>query len=321
MKTKFLDLRNFGRKRPKNAQKYMKQAVFIDTARLERLEHLLPKVAEKVTAAGDAMRAQFPALPWNTRALWILAFEPGAREHLCKIILQRAADAAGLYCAWDRPDVEPPKVQNVILKDTIERPQPLSAEIKLNRKFVERDTETARAPFLALSGLPELETLLRAGALMIGKKGETLTAPERLADFCTLYAETPQQAAFVENLGRMRDAAANMSAAYLKTLAGLPAQARKELSANAGFYMPTLGALAQGGQIALTAEDAAARALITFFNLARPGVEPAPKFYNLAGVWNYTAEDANALIGCKLGALQRLGLSKPAAPGVYPPIL
>ena len=323
METKFLNLRNFGRKRPKNEQKSMKKHVFTDAARLTRLENALPIVAQRVTAAGDAMRAQFPALPWNTRALWVLAFEPGARDYLCKIILQRAADAAGLCCAWDQEDYTP-KVRNVILVDTVEHPAPLSEETKLNRRLVMMQTQEARAPFLALSGLPELEALLRSGALSIGKKGETLTAPdaaERLADFCTLYAETDAQAAFVENLERMQNAAAEMSAAYVKTLAQLPAQARQQLSANAGFYMPTLGALAQGGQIAITAKDAAARALITFFNLARPGVEKAPKFYNLAGIWNYTAEDANALLGCKLGGLQRLGLSKTAAAGVYPAIL
>ena len=323
METKFLKLRNFGRKRPKNEQKSMKKHVFTDTARLKRLENCLPIAAERVTAAGDAMRAQFPALPWNTRALWVLAFEPGARDYLCKIILQRGADAAGLCCAWDKEDYTP-KVVNVILPEEVEHPAPLSAEIKLNRKFVERDTETARAPFRGLDAVPELETYLRTGVLSIGKKGETITAPdaaERLEDFCTLYAETDAQAAFVENLEKMQNAAGEMSAAYVKTLAQLPAQARRHLSANAGFYMPTLGALAQGGQIALTAKDAAARALITFFNLARPGVEAAPKFYNLAGIWNYTAEDANALIGCKLGGLQRLGLSKAAAADVYPPIL
>ena len=323
METKFLNLRNFGRKRPKNEQKSMKKHVFTDAARLKRLGNALPIAAQRVTAAGDAMRAQFPALPWNTRALWVLAFEPGARDYLCKIILQQGAEAAGLCCAWDQEDYTP-RVQNVILKDTIEHPAPLSEETKLNRRLVMMQTKEARAPFLGLDAVPELETLLRTGALSIGKKGETLTAPdaaERLAEFCTLYAETDAQAAFVENLEKMQNAAGEMSAAYVKTLAQLPAQARQHLSANAGFYMPTLGALAQGGQIALTAKDAAARALITFFNLARPGVEAAPKFYNLAGIWNYTAEDANALIGCKLGGLQRLGLSKPAAPGVYPPIL
>ena len=327
MKTNFLNLRNFGRKRPKNEQKSMKKHVFTDTARLKRLENCLPIAAERVTAAGDAMRAQFPALPWNTRALWVLSFEPGARDYLCKIILQRGADAAGLCCAWDKEDYTP-KVVNVILPEEVEHPAPLSAEIKLNRKFVERDTETARAPFRGLDAVPELETYLRTGVLSIGKKGETITAPdaaERLEDFCTLYAETDAQAAFVENLEGMRDAAAKMSAAYLKTLAGLPAQARPQLAANAGFYMPTLGAIAKGGQLLLKGEDTPARALISFFGLTRVTPDTPPKFYNLAGIWNYTAEDANALIGCNLGGLQKLGLSKPApaAPGVtlFPAIL
>ena len=322
MKTNFLNLRNFGRKRPKNKQKSMKKHVFTDTARLKRLEDCLPIAAQRVAAAGDAMRAQFPALPWNTRALWVLAFEPAAREYLCNEILQRAADAAGMPCEWGREDYTP-KVVNVILVDEVEHPAPLSEEIKFNRRLVELQTKDTRAPFLALDGCG-IEPFLRTGALYIDAEGRTqiaTDAAERLADFCTLYAETPQQAAFVAALDAMKAEAAKMSAAYLKALAVLPAQARKEMSANAGFYMPTLGALASGGQIRITAEDATPRALISFFGLARASRDAAPKFYNLAGIWDYTAEDAAALLGCNLTRLQRLGRSTQPAGNIYPPIL
>ena len=209
-------------------------------------------------------------------------------------------------------------MQNVILRDTAERPQPLSPEIILNRKFIERDTQEARAPFLALDGCGLLP-YLRAGAISIDAKGRTQTAPERLADYCTLYAETPQQAAFVAALERMQKAAAEMSAAYTAALETLPAQGRKELSANAGFYLPTLGALASLGQIPLTAQDAAPRALITLFGLAAS--KTAPKFYNLAGIWDYTAADANALLGCNLAHVKRLGIDAAPRPGAYPAIL
>ena len=327
MKTNFLDLRNFGRKRPKNEQNTLKnmekQAVFIDAARREHLANHLPVVAGIVAAAGDAMRANFPALTWDTRALWILAFEPAARAYLCQLIRERAADAAGLNCAWELGNPQPPKVVNVILVDEVEHPAPLSEEIKFNRRLVELQTKDTRAPFLALDGCG-IEPFLRTGALYIDAEGRTqiaTDAAERLADFCTLYAETPQQAAFVAALDAMKAEAAKMSAAYLKALAVLPAQARKEMSANAGFYMPTLGALASGGQIRITAEDATPRALISFFGLARASRDAAPKFYNLAGIWDYTAEDAAALLGCNLTRLQRLGRSTQPAGNIYPPIL
>lgn len=304
--------------------KSMKKAVFLDAARLKSLEATLPVAAERVTAAGDAMRANFPALTWNTRALWVLAFEPAARSYLCQLIKERAATAAGLACAWELGNPEPPKVVNVILPETIERPAPLSEETRFNRRLVELQTQEARAPFLELDGCPNLETYLRTGALYIGRNGETITAPdagERLAEFCTLYAETKPQADFVAALEGMQAEAAKMSAAYAATLATLPAQARKELTANAGFYMPTCGALASGGQIPLTAKDAAARALISFFGLATARQDAAPKFYNRAGVWNYTAEDARALLGCDLTHLKRLGCSGKPAAGIYPAII
>lgn len=303
-----------------------KQAVFIDAARLKNLENNLQPVADIVTAAGDAMRANFPALTWNTRALWILAFEPDARAYLCQLIRERAADTAGLSCAWELGDPQPPKIVLEILPkwcEMKEPPAPLSEEIKFNRRLVELQTKDARVPFLALDACG-IEPYLRTGVLSIDAEGRTQIAEDaaaRLADFCTLYAETPQQAAFLELLERMRKAAAEMSAAYVKTLAGLPAPARKELAANAGFYMPTLGALDSRGEIRLTAKDAAPRALLSFFGLTNACPDDAPKFYNLAGIWDYTAEDARALLGCELKRLRHLGRSTKPAGNIYPAII
>ena len=303
-----------------------KQAVFIDAARLKALEENLHFAAEKVTAAGDAMRANFPALTWNTRALWVLAFEPDARAYLCQLIRERAADAAGLSCAWELGNPQPPKIELKIMPAYMEMkepPQPLSEEIKFNRRLVDLQTKEARAPFLGLDGYI-IEPYLRTGALFIDAEGRTqiaTDAAERLADFCTLCAETKEQAAFVAALADMQAAAATMANKYAATLATLPAQGRKELSANAGFYMPTLGALASGGQIRITAQDAAARALISFFGLTNARPDAAPKFYNLAGIWDYTAEDARALLGCSLNHLQRRGRSAKPAWDIYPPIL
>lgn len=281
----------------------MKKEIFKDETRLKHLEGLLPVAAERVTAAGDAIKKNFPAIAWNTQALWVLAIEPGARNYLCRQILQRAADLAGLICKWEIEDTQAPKVNNVILKDEKERPQPITEEIRLNRKLVELQTKDTRAPILALDGSANLDIFLRTGALYIDKKGQTQTAPERLEDFCTLYAESKAQAAFVAALENMRKAAQDMSAAYIATLAFVPKAARPEMSANAGFYMPTLGALDKAGNLRLNDDTTPARALIAFFDLAGK-TQGEPKYYNFAGLWAYTPKEANALIGCNLESLK-----------------
>lgn len=289
-----------------------KVKVYEQTALLKSLAGNLENAAEKVAAAGDAWRKLFPARPWNTNTLWVLIFEPAARRVAELEILKREAERAGLPCAWDLPDTPAPAARLEILRESIERPQPLSEEIRFNRRLVEMQAREALAPFRELNGLAHIGTYLRTGVLSIGKKGEIITAPdaaERLADYCTLYAETKQQRAFVAALDNMRQAAEKMQAAYIATTEAIPNKlARQELTANAGFYMPRLGAITKraDGQIRLFDADAPARALITFFGLDWETKETAPKFYNESGVLVYQAAEAAALIGCdpeKLGAL------------------
>ena len=74
----------------------MKKAVIFDAARRAALETFLPDAAAKVTAAGDAVRASFPALTWNTLFVWVLCCEKAAADDLCRQVLEDAASAAGL---------------------------------------------------------------------------------------------------------------------------------------------------------------------------------------------------------------------------------
>lgn len=303
-----------GQKMNKNNQQkrniMQKVKVFENAALLKSLAAHLEGTAEKVTAAGDAMRQHFPALPWNNQILWILTFEPDARHFLCRLILERAAEAANMPCAWDIEETPAPafKPDYFAAKER----QTIDEETRLNRKLVELQTRDARAPFLALDGLAHIGTYLRTGALSIGKKGETITAPdaaERLADFCTLYAETPKQAAFVEGLEKMQRAALDLESAYKDALNATPAgRERTALARLAWQYAtPARFGLTQNdeGFFSIFAKDAAARALITIFRLT--GDKGAPKFYNLAGLPKpYTKEDAAKLIGCKPGQFKGL---------------
>ena len=118
----------------------------------------------------------------------------------------------------------------------------------------------------------------------------------RLDDFCTLNAETKEQAAFVAAWERTQRAALDLQAAYTDLCASAQdAAARAELESRAGDYD---AAELWAGSYYLTAQDAAARALISYFDLSGK-TDAAPKFYNLAGVLAYTGKDAGQVIGRK----------------------
>ena len=304
-----------------------KQIIYFDKARRGALACLLADAAATITAAGDTFRELFPSLPWNTRALWVLAFEPEARDYYCKEILKREEEASGLRCDWDYKEpsgLEPYPIYGCPLNS---RPAPLSAEARVNRHYVRLRTQDSRDKIQALGGIPRLEEFLRTGVLSIGKAGETIIAKdaeERLDDFCTLYAEGPQQAAFVEGVEKMRAAANALLASYLATAKSAKGIPRPAFFANcAGDFVPTrLELLAEkracyGYQVVkLLDPEAVPRALITLFDLGH--TEKRPKFYNLAGIWAYTKEEAEEAAGCKL-----LGLSQkrklPSTP-ICPPL-
>lgn len=255
----------------------MKKAVIFDAARRAALETFLPDAAAKVTAAGDAVRASFPALTWNTLFVWVLCCEKAAADDLCRQVLEDAASAAGLSCDWDERHP--------------------SEETRINRKLVELQARQTLAALRGLYHLAGLETFLRAGVLRIGSNGETITAQDaaaRLDDFCTLNAETKEQAAFVAAWERTQRAALELQAAYTDLCASAQdAAARAELESRAGDYD---AAELWAGSYYLTAQDAAARALISYFDLSGK-TDAAPKFYNLAGVLAYTGKDAAQVIG------------------------
>ena len=255
----------------------MKKAVIFDAARRAALETFLPDAAAKVTAAGDAVRASFPALTWNTLFVCVLCCEKAAADDLCRRVLEDAASAAGLSCDWDERHP--------------------SEETRINRKLVELQARHTLAALRGLYHLAGLETFLRAGVLRIGSNGETITAQDaaaRLDDFCTLNAETKEQAACVAAWEQTQRAALELQAAFNDLCASAPdAVSRANLESGAGDYdVAELWA----GSFYLTAQDAAARALISYFDLSGK-TDAVPKFYNLAGVPAYTGKDAAQVIG------------------------
>ena len=305
----------------------MRKQVYFDEARRAALADRLPEAVDTINTARDTFREHFPGLTWDTRALWVLAFEPGARAHYCKEILEREAEASKLPCDWDRPDNTDPKPREIAGFIYNPRPEPLSEEIRLNRKFVEIRTRDLRAKIQALGGILFLEDYLRAGVLSIGKDGQTLTAKEadaRLDEFCTLFAEDKQQAAFVEGVERMRAAALALAEAAQDTAKAAQGTAGAPLLSNCvGDYGPArLDLLAEPracygyNVIRLMDPEAVPRALITAFDLERK--ERKPKFYNRAGAWDYTREEAEAAAGC---VLPELAQKRHLPPGNFCPRL
>lgn len=289
----------------------MKKQVYFNAARREALGAHLAEAAATITAAGDTFRELFPALAWNTRALWVLAFEPEAREHYCREILKQEEEASRLPCDWDREEPKGLPPYPMAGVTPAPRPEPLSEELRLNRKLVEIRTRAPRERIQALGNTPYLEDYLRAGVLYIGKAGDTLTAKDaeaRLDDFCTLFAEGKQQADFVEGVERMRAAAAALAQAFQDTEEAAQGERFASILSNCrSDYSPARLELLAGDSrmhygysaVRLMEPDAAARALVTLFGLEREA-KGAAKFYNLAGIWAYNQQEAEAAAGCEL---------------------
>ncbi len=286
----------------------MKKVVFFDSKRREALEANLATTANIVTATGNVVKNHFDNLIWCTQLVWVLRYEAEARKQLCQAILKETAKREGLACEWEKGTPTAPAVKLLALEETIERPQPLSEETRINRKLCELKVKDTLTAIEDIGGAANLEVYLRTGVIYIDKKGQTAIADDaadRLNDFCTLCAETEEQAAFISTVEKMQAAARDLENAYKEICkVNVHPIARREITACGSEYDQSRYRLTsdQNGALRLTAEDTAARALITFFGLSR--IRRIPKFYNNAGVYAYTAHDAAKLLGRELEALQ-----------------
>lgn len=286
----------------------MKKVVFFDSQRRGALEATLATAANIVTATGNVVKNHFPNLIWCTQLVWVLRYEAEARKQLCQAILEETAKRERFECEWEKGTPTAPAVKLFALKETIERPQPLSEETRINRKLCELKAKDTVATINDMGGAANLDVYLRTGIIYIDKKGQTVIADDaadRLDDFCTLCAETEEQAALVLAIEKMQAAALDLENAYKEICkVNVYSTARREIAARGYEYDQSRYHLTSDkeGEIRLTDEDTAARALITFFGLSR--IRRIPKFYNNAGVYAYTTHEAAKLLGRELEALQ-----------------
>lgn len=311
----------------------MKEKVFFYEAKCRALTAGLSDAAARVSALGQVVKAAFPGVSFGVPFLWALfGWEHllpwySLRQYLADTLLNNAAKASGLNCGpgWGE------KTRGYVETEVLGNEHPLaglSDDARLNRKLIELQCRKEANALLHFSIDREY---LRAGVIVIDKDGNAAPAQDaaaRLEDFCTLYAETKEQAAFVEKIERMQRAALELERAYKEACASLPAKGahRAALEACAWGYNPGQYELTPAGvgTIQLTARDAAARALISYFDRVR---DAAPKFYNRAGVQSISpaelfeitgglAGQKNAPRAAKIVAGKQSGDLK-----AYPPIL
>ena len=278
----------------------MKEKVFVLEAKRQALAAGLSDAAARVTALGKIVKAAAPQITFGVPFLWALmdcSARPWypLRQLLADMILNAAAKKAGLDCGpgWNE------KTRGYVETQILENRHPLahlSDDAKLNRKLVELQ---CRKEVNAVLTFAIDRDYLRAGLIVIGKDGEAAPAQDaaaRLEDFCTLYAETKEQAAFIAQ------------AAFKATCASLPAkQHRAALEDCSAAYDPAGFGLAPSGTISLTAQDATARALISYFDRTQ---DAAPKFYNLAGLHTISPAELFAITGGLAGDRNALGGGK-----------
>lgn len=293
----------------------MKEKVFVFEAKRQELTAGLSDAVARVSALGEVVKAVLPRVSFGVPFLWALMDTRPfytLRQLLTDEILNQSAKESGLKCGpgWGErvrgyAEVVPPHP----LLDN------LSDDVRLNRKFVELQ---CRKEAGVLRSFKIDEAYLRAGVIVIDKNGNVKPAKDaaaRLEDFCTLYAETEEQATFVAGLERMQRAALDLEQAYKDTCASLPAEGahRAALEACTWDYDPDQFGLtpSAAGTIRLTDQDAAARALISYFDRDQ---DTAPKFYNRAGVLPIGPAELYEITGGLAGDKEapKAGQEKPA---------
>lgn len=287
----------------------MKEKVLVFDELRQRLTAGLDDAAATVTALGNVVRERFSGFSFGPSFIWLLLIDPPVQDFyhlrrcLADTILNDAADAAGLDCGapWG------PRTQHEPVYANPHDANPLAGltdSQRINRKFVELQNRDA---VNAVLNFAIDRAYIRAGVFSFNKRGSVQVvkdAAARLEDFCTLYAETSQQAAFVAALAKMRAKALELQAARQELCGTVPDKlARTVLELNAGDYAAkNLDIMPDGyGRIMLTDADAAARALISCFGLSGQ-TDGAPKFYNQAGTPAHGADALYSATGGSWGA-------------------
>lgn len=310
----------------------MKEKVFVFEAKRQELTAGLSDAVARVSALGDVVKAVLPRVSFGVPFLWALMdceharpFYP-LRQLLTDEILNQSAKESGLKCGPGWGEKTRGYVEVLVRSDAHPLAY-LSDDVRLNRKFVELQCKKEAD---ALRSFKIDEAYLRAGVIVIDKIGNAKPAKDaaaRLDDFCTLYAETEDQATFVAGLERMQRAALDLEQAYKDTCASLPAEGahRAALEACTWDYDPDQFGLtpSAAGTIRLTDQDAAARALISYFDRDQ---DTAPKFYNRAGVLPIGPAELYEITGGLAGDKKapKAGQEKPARTkrmNVCPPII
>ena len=178
----------------------------------------------------------------------------------------------------------------------------ISDDVRLNRKIVELECgETAR--YLQFFGLDR--DYLRMGAFDFDEEGTVKPvsdAAAKIGVFCTLYADSREQADFVKSLSMLRAAADDLWEAFSDTCGKIPNIRYKRLFAQcANDYTPSeMRVMNTYGmeRISIADEDTIPRVLITFFERT---TDRSPKFYNRAGTMRIGSRALHEITGGLIG--------------------
>ena len=261
------------------------QEILFHSELFDKLQARLRPFADKVTAAGAAMRKRFPEIPWNTKTLWLVFGERRVKAYLRREIYCREAAVLGLEIEYDLPVINPEVYYQWAPRHA--SPNAIAAR-SIVRARVGHDANAIED--LCWSKLDAV--FLRTSTVSIGKDGETVVAEDaaaRLKDFCTLFAETREQLRFVEAFRQLLDHAKGVFDARAELVKAIPDADAKEACASAPMPEQYRFSIHRDG-LSLFETDALPRALITFFKLNK-NTEGAPKFYNSAGCLKYERED------------------------------
>lgn len=269
----------------------MKEKIYTRERMRAELTNGLNDAARKLETLQEVTARNLPGSVWCDNFVWALAQYPDLKYYFRERILKDTATRMGLNYEF-----------GAIL---------VSEDVKLNRKLVEIDARPAIETISEFVAYLDVHKYLRIGAIHIADNGAVKIASdavERIEAFCSVYAESTAEKAFIGRLTAMQETAARLEKLHGEFLNAIDVPGGQAAAQTCKrYYTADLFYLAQG--LRLNAPNMIWRAFVGFCANGRK--KDAPHFYNKVGIPEIDVPELYKLTGYKPAATPELRVKFP----------
>ena len=273
------------------------EVIFIKDRLLNDLLSGIDAAADKMARLGSVI-SQRTSLTWSVPLAWVILKSPAVRKYLENTLRLTGDEARQLDCS----DEERSKIAELLQLAQ-------KGRFHVVEDFVRID------PADDFADLKEITTYLRTGAITVDKQGRTVkakNAADLLAAYCTVSADTAQEAEFVSKVREMQSLDAQIKTArqnlmnshreFIQLAKSRQGEASNHLAAS---YTKTTREICLSDEIRLNSDSAVWRSLITYLKPAR-GTDDGPRFYNRVGIPGFGWDKVFELSGYRPAATPAL---------------